>query len=1405
MVGSRGTAVFTSIALVLVLAAGVVRAQTYEQGVSDISLGRYAAWSVIANAGDEYSEHDLVKEVFADHIRKFHKNLHDGTPPKAWNLYFGAGLTGDDPNSIPHFYDDIPIDPDIWPEAQNWVFKEFAVVRQSTRTAGGTSSAQNYLGQGYTYTVAVNDLSPGTRIQTKYDMFYVENDNHGFGHIAYPSQGGSVVSADFAVPGSSTNIDGSALEENWVLLFDSQTYGAYPAHVPVLVSFSHRPSNISCDPDNIIFSFANKLTEEEMTLFISLPYGVDVRDAATTAGWIQQGLNQNDIDHFRLINRMVNNWPVAVDETFAFEPAGNAPPRVVIRNEFSYDYIGQNWGVPQTPYAVIPPVLGLAYDEGLDISIPSRYMTGVVAEKIADFPTKYGPLYMIDNHSYSEYELPGAPDHDVHLIGSNKETVWKQRLNRMLNHTVVQNQIHAEGVWNNIGNTGQTASLAMTTDETRDHYLSWMSRIACEVVLDVGGSQVGTYYGWQEWDWEDIGLPPDGEWPRFWAYMFNGADYYPYVVRPYDIDAQMGTALEFLYEYGLWSGEWSQLDSYWSGGQLNIPDIFEPLQLFHDWAFMAGFHDVFGGEGCHMDMFSAQLAGYDAYGKIAAALGHETEARRARYLAAKAQIPFVTRWVAKDYVSNYYKTVDGQIIKGFGEYEPSDFLNGNLIRTTQEWADWTVSGERIHLLGYDVLRTVLDASIVGEDPFLEALLDFKSEPGLFNNGEYSPVSFPENKLYGFFRYRDLLNMGQAELINWIDNIFIDRVKPDDAGELQAPRFEYSKAYVDDWSSEDIIPRIVPAGDPRKGSAFPLIPAIAEAYGVPVRIGTWAPLKLVSAMYDPDLQKCITHFELGSPAASSPNALIHFQVDAQPGNVSVSGGHGPVDYDPMWQVVKVPLRGSGPWDVEISLPPGSGAAWEVVPPDNNLVADGAFENSGPKPNYEMAWYPWSHYNTPATTNLVKYEDPGILPDGQSARFVMEGPLQEAGLYQNIWIGEKDQLLDISFKYRFTSDEMWLNAGLYQGPDDFGVHPSLKLYYEHISPGTTNNWEDFTWSGPVKPEYSTARPLFYVVNNPNKGWESPTHEVYIDSITVTNRSLPQCQIGPVSVTTEFNEQYYTWTAELTFDSDLPMVPAVLYSPNTDCKPYPNMPELYQAGTEGTHHVIQLANLGPSAQYHYSIIGSEIDQPEGNFQLTVGPSAIYDVSHSFNEVECQIQVQWKTRFESTHNTLWFKKSNYIIWSSRVDSLGNCDEDRSYFMSFPVAENQDYDIKISTDINGTTYWSDVMTEHAARCEEPPNPDLTTTAEELKQPFLRMYPNPFNPTTTLIYNAPSATDVSLKIYNVDGRLVKTLVSGTVTRGVHTIEWDARNNAGNTMASGIYFVKLRIADEVLTSKLVLLK
>ena len=84
-------------------------------------------------------------------------------------------------------------------------------------------------------------------------------------------------------------------------------------------------------------------------------------------------------------------------------------------------------------------------------------------------------------------------------------------------------------------------------------------------------------------------------------------------------------------------------------------------------------------------------------------------------------------------------------------------------------------------------------------------------------------------------------------------------------------------------------------------------------------------------------------------------------------------------------------------------------------------------------------------------------------------------------------------------------------------------------------------------------------------------------------------------------------------------------------------------------------------------------------------------------------------------------------------------------------------------------------------------------------------YPNPFNPTTTLRYDLPEEGNVSIMIYDMMGREIRSLVRGNLPAGYHYVQWDGTNKTGSHVAAGVYIYVMQTKDARDLKKMILLK
>jgi endonuclease/exonuclease/phosphatase family metal-dependent hydrolase len=97
------------------------------------------------------------------------------------------------------------------------------------------------------------------------------------------------------------------------------------------------------------------------------------------------------------------------------------------------------------------------------------------------------------------------------------------------------------------------------------------------------------------------------------------------------------------------------------------------------------------------------------------------------------------------------------------------------------------------------------------------------------------------------------------------------------------------------------------------------------------------------------------------------------------------------------------------------------------------------------------------------------------------------------------------------------------------------------------------------------------------------------------------------------------------------------------------------------------------------------------------------------------------------------------------------------------------------------------------------PDEDVLTLSLE------RSSPNPFSDRTSLVLTLPLGSEATVEMYDVAGRLVRTLVSGALPRGTQEITWDGKDETGAELSSGVYFLRAVVGDEIMARRIVLVR
>ncbi len=147
------------------------------------------------------------------------------------------------------------------------------------------------------------------------------------------------------------------------------------------------------------------------------------------------------------------------------------------------------------------------------------------------------------------------------------------------------------------------------------------------------------------------------------------------------------------------------------------------------------------------------------------------------------------------------------------------------------------------------------------------------------------------------------------------------------------------------------------------------------------------------------------------------------------------------------------------------------------------------------------------------------------------------------------------------------------------------------------------------------------------------------------------------------------------------------------------------------------------------------------------------------------------------------------------------NLDTDTGSFMLENLAEETDYNIKVAVVYGDVYLESPVVTQNTTEDNDAEDGDIPP----IEVGEMSVYPNPFNPETTIGYSLQEKGHVIVEVFNIRGQKVATLLDAVQESGQHSVVWDGSDQAGKSCTSGIYFCRLKASSNVLTRKMLLLK
>ncbi len=188
--------------------------------------------------------------------------------------------------------------------------------------------------------------------------------------------------------------------------------------------------------------------------------------------------------------------------------------------------------------------------------------------------------------------------------------------------------------------------------------------------------------------------------------------------------------------------------------------------------------------------------------------------------------------------------------------------------------------------------------------------------------------------------------------------------------------------------------------------------------------------------------------------------------------------------------------------------------------------------------------------------------------------------------------------------------------------------------------------------------------------------------------------------------------------------------------------------------------------------------------------------------------ITLSWATQSES--DVLGFNifrsetdaLENALMINSKLIAGTNTSTVQNYTYSDiePLEIEKDYYYWLqSAYLSGNTMFFGPV--HVKTGSNPTEPSDLVLITSLKSVF----PNPFNPETTIEYSMKENGNVSLDIFNLKGQIVRTLFTGEMVKGTHKLVWDGKNNSGNSCGTGIFVLKMKAGKYTTVKKITILK
>jgi len=217
--------------------------------------------------------------------------------------------------------------------------------------------------------------------------------------------------------------------------------------------------------------------------------------------------------------------------------------------------------------------------------------------------------------------------------------------------------------------------------------------------------------------------------------------------------------------------------------------------------------------------------------------------------------------------------------------------------------------------------------------------------------------------------------------------------------------------------------------------------------------------------------------------------------------------------------------------------------------------------------------------------------------------------------------------------------------------------------------------------------------------------------------------------------------------------------------------------------------------------------------NYGIAIGNDIVAGVNTFSTLITKDGGVNWETKSTSTTTQYYIRDLEFIpnkpaeiLMSTLENVFYSADSGKTWSrQNINLGTTRCEDIKFVTEnsgwflcLDGSVYWTNNKGNSVVGLDKR---NKVPTQFSLEQ----NYPNPFNPSTKIKFSLPEAGRVTLKIYDILGRDIKTLIDNEKSAGSHVIEWNGDNSLGQKVCAGIYLYSIITDKFIQTRKMILLK